>query len=65
MATTGVAGPDPQGGQLAGTVYIAAAGPAAPEPVVRLLHLPGDRASVRSAAVRAALELLLSVLAAG
>jgi nicotinamide-nucleotide amidase len=59
-ATTGVAGPDPQGGQPVGTVYVAAAGPG--EPVVRLLHLPGARSSVRSAAVNAALELVLEAI---
>lgn len=57
LATTGVAGPDPQGGREVGTVYVASAGPGGP--AVRLLHLPGDRHQVRSAAVDAALVLLL------
>jgi nicotinamide-nucleotide amidase len=61
LATTGVAGPDPQGGRPVGTVYVAASGP--PGTRVRELHLPGDRHAVRSAAVDAALGLLLDLCA--
>jgi nicotinamide-nucleotide amidase len=57
LATTGVAGPEPQGGRPVGTVYVAVAGPAVTR--IRSLHLPGDRAAVRSATVTAALDLLL------
>jgi nicotinamide-nucleotide amidase len=60
LATTGVAGPDPQGGRAVGTVYFAAAGPGATR--ARALDLPGDRAAIRAAAVTAALDLLLEVL---
>lgn len=61
IATTGVAGPDPQDGQPVGTVHLAAAGPASV--VSRRLDLPaevvaGGRTSVRNAAVEAVLELL-------
>jgi nicotinamide-nucleotide amidase len=56
LATTGVAGPDPQDGQPVGTVFIAASGPAGTR--VRALRLPGDRAAVRHSAVTAALDLL-------
>ena len=57
LATTGVAGPDPQDGFLPGTVHVAVATPAAT--VVRSLQLPGPRAQVRAAAVRAVLQLAL------
>jgi nicotinamide-nucleotide amidase len=60
VATTGVAGPDPQGGQPVGRVFVAVAGPDGGE--VRSLDLPGDRVAVRQGAVRAALALLADVL---
>jgi nicotinamide-nucleotide amidase len=56
LATTGVAGPDPQEGRAPGTVYVALAGPGAP--TVEALILPGGRSAVRAAAVTAALTLL-------
>jgi nicotinamide-nucleotide amidase len=56
LATTGVAGPDPQGEHPVGLVYLAVAGPDHAD--VRRLTLDGDRASIRSASVRLALELL-------
>ena len=62
LATTGVAGPEPQGGKPVGTVFVAVAGPA--DSAVRELHLPGNRAAVRSATVIAALELLTDRLRA-
>ena len=55
LATTGVAGPDPQAGIEAGTVYVAAAGPSSVQ--VRKLQLSGDRTAVRRESVRAVLEL--------
>jgi PncC family amidohydrolase len=58
LATTGVAGPDPQDGHLPGEVHLALAGPSGVE--VRSLALAGDRAQVREQAVRAALELALA-----
>jgi nicotinamide-nucleotide amidase len=60
VATTGVAGPDPQDGQPVGTVHIAVA--AEGDMVVRTLALPGDRAAVRAGTVAAALRLLLGLL---
>lgn len=60
MATTGVAGPDPSEGKPPGTVHIAVS--AASGVQTRELALPGDRAGVRTATVRAALELLLDGL---
>jgi nicotinamide-nucleotide amidase len=57
LGLTGVAGPDPQDGVVAGTVFIGLAGPAEPPKVASLL-LPGDRDAVRSGAVDAALTLL-------
>jgi nicotinamide-nucleotide amidase len=56
LATTGVAGPDPQDGIAPGTVFVALVGPHGARGAA--LRLSGDRASVREAAVRAALELL-------
>jgi nicotinamide-nucleotide amidase len=56
ISTTGVAGPDPQGGQPPGTVFVGvstAEGDRAVE-----LRLAGDRTAIRTATVRAALDLL-------
>ncbi len=61
LATTGVAGPDPQAGVEAGTVYVAAAGPDVVR--VRKLSLKGDRATVRQGSVVAALELVAELVA--
>src|SRR6185369_4882343 len=58
IATTGVAGPEPQAGQPVGRVYIAVAGIG--EPLVRRLDLTGDRTAIRRAAVAAALDLATS-----
>lgn len=55
LATTGVAGPDPQDGHPPGEVHLALAGPAGVVGVS--LALAGDRAQVRSEAVRRALAL--------
>jgi nicotinamide-nucleotide amidase len=60
-ATTGVAGPDPADGRPPGTVYIAVS-TGTGRPVTRQLSVPGARAEVRAATVRAALRLLLDVL---
>ncbi|GAA2099375.1 CinA family protein [Kitasatospora saccharophila] len=57
LATTGVAGPEPQGGQPVGTVHVALAGPAGTEALP--LRLSGGRDTIRHGAVDAALELLL------
>ncbi|MGB2571353.1 CinA family protein [Micromonospora citrea] len=56
LATTGVAGPEPQDGKPVGLVYVAAAGPTGP--VVRRLDLDGGRDHIRAAAVIEALRLL-------
>jgi nicotinamide-nucleotide amidase len=61
LATTGVAGPDPQEGHLPGEVYVAVAGPGGE--LHRRLDLTGDRAAFRSAAVEGALRLAREVLA--
>src|SRR5690242_20229383 len=60
VATTGVAGPDPQAGVEAGTVYVAAAGPSSVQ--VRKLQLSGDRQAVRQASVEAALQLVAALV---
>ncbi|GAA3741834.1 CinA family protein [Micromonospora maritima] len=56
LATTGVAGPEPQGDKPVGLVYVAVAGPAGTE--VRRLDLDGGRDHIRAAAVIEALRLL-------
>src|SRR5690606_11239170 len=60
LGTTGVAGPDPQGGAAVGTVHVAVAGPGVV--LVRSSILPGGRREVRHGAVVAALELLHEAL---
>lgn len=62
LATTGVAGPDPQDGKAVGTVFVAVAGPG--DSAVRELHVNGDRATVRATTVANALELLAEHLPA-
>ncbi|MFE3473875.1 CinA family protein [Streptomyces bacillaris] len=61
IATTGVAGPEPQDGQPVGTVYVAVAGPSGVEKV-SALRLNGSRADIRKESVRSVLELLASEL---
>jgi nicotinamide-nucleotide amidase len=61
VATTGVAGPDPQGGRVPGTVYLAVATPHGRHAVG--MNLSGDRQAVRRGAVEAAVGLVLSALA--
>jgi len=58
VATTGVAGPDPQGAHPAGEVYVAVSD--ADGSVVERLNLPGDvgRRQIRAEATEAALGLL-------
>lgn len=61
LATTGVAGPDSQDGKEPGLVYVAVSSPERTE--VGELHLAGDRAEVREAAVSRVLELARRVVA--
>jgi nicotinamide-nucleotide amidase len=56
LATTGVAGPLPHGGEPAGTVDLACVGPGGP--ALRRLRLDGDREQIRAQTVTAALDLL-------
>nr|WP_246242234.1 CinA family protein [Flexivirga aerilata] len=61
LATTGVAGPEPQDGAPVGRVFVAVAwedAPGVPVDEVRMLDLRGDREQIRAAAVRAVLDLL-------
>jgi nicotinamide-nucleotide amidase len=60
LATTGVAGPDPQDGKPVGLVYVAVAGAAGE--TVRELRLDGSRAQIRTGTVTAALTLLAEEL---
>ncbi|MCP2378392.1 CinA family protein [Cutibacterium modestum] len=55
MACTGVAGPDPQDGEQAGTVFIAVVYRGAP--VVRHLQLEGSREEIRRGTVERLLDL--------
>lgn len=64
LGTTGVAGPEPQDGVTVGTVFVGLAGPANVKRVLGL-QLDGDRASIRSQAVAAALRLLAEALDKG
>lgn len=57
VSTTGVAGPEPHGGQPVGTVWIGVAGPDGA--LARELGLSGDRRQIRRASAEAALEMLL------
>ncbi|MFD4761684.1 CinA family protein [Streptomyces sp. NPDC058439] len=61
LATTGVAGPEPQDGKPVGTVYVAVAGPHGAENVTAL-RLNGGRADIRSESVRSVLALLFAEL---
>ncbi|MFH9985912.1 CinA family protein [Streptomyces luteogriseus] len=69
IATTGVAGPDPQDGQAVGTVFVAVDGPVGADSgsagggKVAALRLNGDRAEIRRESVRSVLALLLKELA--
>jgi nicotinamide-nucleotide amidase len=63
IATTGVAGPEPQDGRPVGTVFVAVA--AGGQVVVRELTLAGDRATIRASTVDAALDLVQTLVAGG
>ena len=60
LATTGVAGPDPQDGHPPGTVHVAVSTPDGTH--VRSLRLAGDRAAVRAQSADAALALGVEIL---
>jgi nicotinamide-nucleotide amidase len=60
VATTGVAGPDPQDGRPPGRVFVAVTGPSTS--LVEPLELDGNRAAVRAATVDVALDLLARAL---
>ncbi|MEU0334692.1 CinA family protein [Streptomyces sp. NPDC006193] len=69
IATTGVAGPDPQDGQPVGTVFVAVDGPvtgragSAGGGKVEGLRLNGSRTEIRMESVRSVLAVLLEQLA--
>ncbi|GGN53280.1 competence damage-inducible protein A [Actinoplanes lobatus] len=60
VATTGVAGPEPQDGKPVGLVFVAVAGPSGTR--VRELKLDGNRAAIRTESVTAVLQLLTDSL---
>lgn len=61
LATTGVAGPEPQDGHAPGVAFIALA--SASEESVRALRLHGDRAAIRRQVVSESLLMLIEKLA--
>jgi nicotinamide-nucleotide amidase len=61
VSTTGVAGPGPQGGQAAGTVFIGLSKGTGSWSVA--LHLSGDRDSIRRQTVLKAVEAVRDLLA--
>ncbi len=63
LATTGVAGPDPQDGFSPGTVHVAVVTPEAER--VLTLSLAGDRSTVRSGACSAVLVLAADLVRTG
>ncbi|MEV5609684.1 CinA family protein [Streptomyces sp. NPDC052225] len=75
IATTGVAGPEPQDGQPVGTVFVAVVGPGterrgstwnfAGSRKVAGLRLNGDRTEIRMKSVRSVLGLLAEELVGG
>lgn len=60
LATTGVAGPDPQDGRPVGTVFVAVSTPETT--VVTSLSLTGTRDEIRNGAVLGVLDLALRLL---
>ncbi|WP_244971368.1 CinA family protein [Paramicrobacterium chengjingii] len=60
VSTTGVAGPDADGGHPPGTVYIAVDSDHGN--AVRALSLSGDRDGVRAASVAAAIDLVVEIV---
>jgi nicotinamide mononucleotide (NMN) deamidase PncC len=60
LATTGVAGPDPQEGRAVGTVFVAVAGPTGVHS--RQLRLAGNRPEIRRSTCLAALGMLRRTL---
>ncbi len=77
LATTGVAGPEPQDGHPVGQVFVAVAGPPPDDArgrgvgadqgdvQVQELSLAGDRSAIRDQTTRAVLQLLLDRLEVG
>lgn len=63
IATTGVAGPEPQDGVVAGTVYVAISGPGAIGDSVYAFEFSGGRETVRAETVSAAIAALGECLA--
>ena len=61
ISTTGVAGPDAQGGQSVGTVFVGVA--IGPETWVEALQLEGERADIRARTVTAAVAAVVERLA--
>jgi len=62
VATTGVAGPDPQGGRPPGTVFVAVSTETGTQ--VRELNLRGDRAAIRAQTVDAAIDAIVDAVGA-
>lgn len=63
IATTGVAGPDPQGGRPPGTVFVGLS--MGDRSRVLSLNLDGDRASIRARVVQECIAALIALTTAG
>ncbi len=62
IATTGVAGPEPQDGIAVGAVYIAISGPGGMGDSVYAFEFQGDRQAIRQATIQQALAVLAESL---
>ncbi len=63
VSTTGAAGPTPHDGAAVGTVWVAATSPWGTR--ARVLSATGDRAAIRAAAVRAAIDVATELAMVG
>lgn len=65
IGTTGVAGPDPQGGKPVGTVFIAVVTPGPGLDLVRGFNFAGDREQIRERTVAETFRMLCEVVRGG
>lgn len=65
IGTTGVAGPEPQGGKPVGTVFIAVVTPGPGLDLVRGFNFEGDRDQIRERTVEESFRMLCEVVCGG